>query len=1023
MPQKIKIFLNRWYLLVLIALGLTPLVWFFNKPGILINGVDTNFPLNPEVWIGRRFFVWTNTVNAGGDFSSSTSGLFFHLIQYLPFKAGLSLQNTEIFSLVFWFLMIVSGSYYLARIIFPKKTQIQLLFTVLYSYNTYLFNTWENVKVSNLSLVVALPFAIGILARLRKGELNRLKAALYSVFVGVLLSGSGINPSYFLCLILALFLFFVSEIVIDRNIKSFFTSLKNLSVIILVMTTVNLSWILPLGNFILGNVSATGSIDNLGLTNWLDSLSENTSLLNVLRLQGAWDWYAVDSVSHLPVYIPYALNYFYNPIFILFSFLLPGLAFASYIIISRKNLNWYIAFGLMMIIGVFLGAGTHLPTGSMYRFLVGHIAFFSVFRSPWYIFTPLVTIAYAGLIGLLFFSLDEIIESRRLKFGSWILSGIVFTIIIGNLFYTYPLVTGKIFRPGRTDGFFIHFPDYVFQAGKWLANKDEGRIINYPDDEIENFNWGYRGIESILGLLSDRELLFVPLNSPNAPIANLIKEYYRNLKLGQLESANNLASKLNIKYIFNKTDQRSLAPELSTVIKTEADKIFGNWEFYKLSESNFLPKISATSKIYLSNTSKDAGALIAAIPKNVASADKQDKVISKIPYIIDTSGEAIMSHSSQKSEFMNFQDSPSLLSQRLTTRDFSRAIYDFEVTRDGYYEPILERYRIEDFGLDPNKTIEAEVDGKTMNLDVTSKSDSYIRFKPVKFEIGRHMIVFKLANKNLISGGSFNDGYIFKKGGYGVGNTKYSIESNGNTKYLSIANYNKADASVVFNINDFDPFGVYYVDFSYKQVYGNNGTVITYQSKGDILLKASTERLPNYPEWNNFGFYFQPILSPSKAEIAFSAPFIADPLGTKIFYSDIKAYKVFTNNMLLTIDNSKNDSSDPQITFKQESPVKYSGSVDNNTKKHIIVFAENYSPKWQLSLFKKDGTKLNTVPQHFSINAYANGWYIDTEEPDYTFKIYYEPQTIFLTGAVLSFVSVILVIAYYLYNRLRNKDA
>lgn len=1008
-------------LVVILFLSLTPVLWFLGKGSVLINGIDTNFPLNPEVWIARRFFVWTNTVNAGQDFSSSTSGLFFHLIQYLPFKMGLGLQSAEIFSLVFWFLMIVIGSFYLARIIFPKKALIQLLFVILYSYNTYLFNTWENIKVSNLALVAALPFAIGVLAQLRKKEISKITASFYSVLIGILFSGSGINPSYFLCLMVALFLFFIAELITDRNIKSFFGSLKNFSVVTFFITSVNLFWILPTGNFILRNISSSGSLDKLGLTNWLDSLSENTSLLNVLRLQGAWDWYAIDSITHLPIYIPYALNYFYNPIFILFSFLLPSLALISYIILNKEKLNWYLAFGLMAIVGIFLGAGTHLPTGTIYRFFIEHVAFFTIFRSPWYIFTPLVTISYAGLIGLLFFSLDEVVKSNKIRFGRLIVLSTILAIAIGNFFYTYPLVTGKIFRPGRADGFFINFPDYVFQTGAWLVYSDDGRIINYPDDEIENFDWGYRGIESILGLLSDKELLFAPLNSPDAPIASLIKEYYRNLKLGQIDASNNLASKLSIKYIFNKKDEKSLSPELPAKIKTNLDQTFGSWEFYKLPQSDFVPKISAPSSIYLSNSYKNADAVLSVTPKNVVLLNQNDKVVNQIPDIVTNSGAMILGVNSQAAEFMGFQKAPSMLSNRLMNRDFSKVTYNFEVVKSGFYRPILEKYKIEDFGIDTSKAIEADVDGRMVNLEFSdTASDSYVQFKPIQLGVGNHSITLKLTNKNLIYGGSFNNGYSFKKGGYGTGNAQYLIEDNGNGKYLSIQNYNKADVQAVFNIDNFDPFGAYYMEFRYKQIYGNNGLATIHQSNGNVLLKANEERIPNYPEWNTFSFYYQPVASFSKAELALAAPFTSDPLGTKILYSDVKTYKVFTNRMVLMTSNA-NDSNDPLVTFIKESPVSYSGNIRSDGKSHVIVFSENYSPQWKLSLFKDDGTKLSN-PQHFSANSYANAWYIDTTEQSYKFKIYYEPQKIFLTGILLSFTSALLVAIYYLYNRLRNKN-
>src|SRR3990170_1919014 len=126
--------------IILVALlSLVPLIWFWGKDGKIINGVDTNFPLDPLVWIGRRFYVWNNIGNGGSDFSSSVAGIFFHLIQTIPFT-----------------------------------------FVVLYAFNIYLFNTWENVKVANLALVGAIPFALSTTILFWENRITYLKTILYS---------------------------------------------------------------------------------------------------------------------------------------------------------------------------------------------------------------------------------------------------------------------------------------------------------------------------------------------------------------------------------------------------------------------------------------------------------------------------------------------------------------------------------------------------------------------------------------------------------------------------------------------------------------------------------------------------------------------------------------------------------------------------------------------------------------------------------------------------------------------------
>jgi hypothetical protein len=124
-----------WFWWVVVALCLTPLIWFWGKGDVLINGLDTNFPLNPLVWFKRRFFVWYDLANGGSDFSSSVSGVFFHLIQVVPYLLGFKLQAVEIFSLVVWFSLVVVSSLFFVKSIGIRNKISQLVFVLIYSFN------------------------------------------------------------------------------------------------------------------------------------------------------------------------------------------------------------------------------------------------------------------------------------------------------------------------------------------------------------------------------------------------------------------------------------------------------------------------------------------------------------------------------------------------------------------------------------------------------------------------------------------------------------------------------------------------------------------------------------------------------------------------------------------------------------------------------------------------------------------------------------------------------------------------
>ena len=196
--------------------------------------------------------------------------------------------------------------------------------------------------MANLSLIAAIPAALAIMVSLNDKRIDKKRAAFISALIGIILSGSGINPSYFSVFFIILIVYFISSIINEFNLKTTIFLAKNFLLVSLVVILINLFWILPTANFIIKNISPSGSIDKLGFTNWVDSLSENTSLLNVMRVQGAWDWYAFDQITNLPLYIPYVLNYFYKFPFIVFSFLIPALAMIALIFRGENKRQLYL---------------------------------------------------------------------------------------------------------------------------------------------------------------------------------------------------------------------------------------------------------------------------------------------------------------------------------------------------------------------------------------------------------------------------------------------------------------------------------------------------------------------------------------------------------------------------------------------------------------------------------------------------------------------------------------------------------
>ena len=1027
--SKMRNFQNKIVYLFLIILSLTPLVWFKDRGNALLNGVDTNFPLNPLIWLERRFFVW-NDANAGSDFSSSTSGIFFHSLQALPYKLGFSLQQVQLISFIFWFLLIVFSAYVLARVIFKNRYLVQLLFVVIYSFNIYLFNTWENVKVANLSLVAGIPLALALFIQLKRNAMSKSMALILSSLIGIVISGSGINPSYFITFLFVLVIFVLSVVLTKFSLSTIKKAIIDSCLVIIPIVLVNLFWLLPTFDFVFRNISPEGSIDKIGFTNWVDSLSKDTSILNVIRLQGAWDWYAIDPVTGLPFYIPYALNYFYRQPFILFSFILPATALLALVARRRNDSSnyLYLFFGLMLVIGTFLCAGTHLPTGDYFRWLSNNLPFFTFFRSPWYIFSPLVVISLAGLTCLFFYYLLETFGGKlKVKIP---LSFLLLILMVGNLIYSYPMITGKIFRPNRSDGFYVEFPPYVLQAQDWLSSlENDSRIIGYPGDEIERFKWGYRGIDSILSLLSDKELLYSSLNAPNAPIALLIQEFYKSLARGEVELTQNLAYKIGAGILFDKRDQESLAPKIQVKDWPYLANL-GNWYFYKLLGNDNVPKLGGVSSIFIGYPYSSEPRMVGLLGRDQLLLNPDDTVFRSIDNLGKFVRVIVRAQNSQTNEFTDFNNSVSKLNNRLLTRDLSIVFFDFNILKESVYQPILDRNKLEDFGLEVTigNSLKLELDGIEKDWKIVRVTDSFVYFDSIELSAGQHKISLALQNKNLIAGGNFEGPFSFDhkfvseirvdEDDFGRNLVVDELSQQAEIKVIenngghSLSVLNKGSLPTIdlfadFKISDFDPQDQYLVEFKYQQIYGSNASVIVFQGNADTLVKSQTERLPNYPQMNNFSFFFEPVKTESEAKVALLAPFINDPLGTRVLYDDLTVYKVFKNQMFFMESASVDPLPVVGAKVEKKSPVLYEAVVSGAAGPHLVYFAENYSPFWEMSVYNTLGQKLDSTPSHFSGNLFANVWYVEEAPEEYNAKFFYKPQLLFWLGLGVSAATLI----------------
>ena len=959
-------------LLVLVLLCLTPILWFIGRGQVLITGLDTNFPLDPIIWFTRRLFVWNSTINAGTDFSSSTSGIFFHLVQVIPHLLKSNLQTTEIVSLIFWFSAIIISSYLFARTIYRENFLGQILFVVSYSFNIYLFNTWENVKVSNLALMASLPLFLGIVYLWKRKTISLNRVIFYSATASIVASGTGINPAYFASLAGAILLFILVSSVFDRkDLKSFLAgSLTCLAVLFLV----NLFWILPL-TYQLFISKRINDLNDIGLTNWLDSLSQNTSLLNVFRLQGAWDWYATDDVG-LPLYIPYAVRYFRSLPFVVFSFAIPFFALVSLAKHKKDERILYVSFAILLILGVFLGAGTHEPTGQIYEFLNSKVPFLSFFRSPWYIFTPYLIISFAGLSLLLFKRLNEESKHKRILYIMTIL------FIAGNFVYNYPLVLGRIFRAGRYDSFYVKFPYYVFESGKWLNQnrKSTGRIVTYPDDQLETFKWGYRGTESIISLFSDAEVIAPSFNYTSRPLGLLLEEFYFDIKRGDYDSAFSTLRFLGVDTIFSKNDSNSLSGQINeqdfSIVSRTFSTRFGEWSFLQLKEANS-GKIHSPKFIYKNFTGPETFSSLAKIlPSDSITIGSGDTEASKITTLMDESSGLI----------------------KVTNKDFTKNIgsnnqeYWVTVPKDGIYNLIIKRKgskkNLDDF----SGTIVSIDSTNEVKIDRDDQNDGFFNLASLNLKSGDYKLAINFpVRENLLN---INDFTLYSP----LPNLRVDELPVDTKKTLVVFDSNAKNGLIKIPVPGFDPFHNYLLTFDSKYFYGNVPVVEMIQSAPTAPVKVTPLYAGSATDWQHQLLPINPIPVDSKLEIFIKAGSNKNN-RSKSFMENFSIKKVYDNELFLKQDGDLHLDT-PDVRFNKISPVEYAVEVSDISGPYFIAFLENYDSGWMLT------SDTLEKPIHFSVNGYANAWYLNSEKTEQKLKIYYQPQQYFVLGAIASGLTI-----------------
>ncbi len=637
-------------ILFILIIGLAPLLWFSYSQVIL--GHDAGLPIDPQNHFQDRLFAWTERYAFGSDQTYALPGFFIHGFEALVSSIGFSLFWEQKITFIFWFLIPGVTMYFLGRYLEKKFSISHLAFpaTVLYMYNHFLLQGWFVAERTKFSLYAALPLLLLILFKWQEKNIGTLKSSIYISLLFFILNGMASLPLFggiFVCLIVYVIFYFLENL----TIKGLLDLLQLIIFTGIISVLLQSYWLISYADYLLGSYSQSvvffGGFD--GVISWVKYISENTSLINLLRLQGIPEWY------QNPLH-PYAKDYLNNVFFIGVSMVFPILAFLPLVLFKAKKIKKYVLFFsfLALFSMIFIG-GSHPPFGGLYLLFIKIIPGFLAFRTPFYKFSPALWISYSILIGLSISYFTVFLKKRSVNVSY--LFYFLFAVCV--IFYSYPFLTGSFFdymknvRTMRTN-----LPHYVLDFSKWTQSPENSnkRILMLPapnpDSKIEAYTWGYWSLAPLSTLYSNASIIndsHYFSDNEKMILQDMFEAIRKNdpswTKFIKILGIDSVVVRKD--FAWNLPDSPTQSPDAYIQAlhksKIKKTKSFGEWDLYTISETSG-EKINSSSKVhYFDGSGKDIGKLIevpgfdVSIPIYASSdpSDNQDKVFNaSADYII-----------------------------------------------------------------------------------------------------------------------------------------------------------------------------------------------------------------------------------------------------------------------------------------------------------------------------------------------------------------------------------------------------
>lgn len=590
-------------ILLLLLIGLIPLLWFGS--GELVMGHDSGWTLVPEERFFDRFSAWTG-FEFGSDQSLFIGSVTIYVLPALLSSLNFSIYQVQQLTYVYWFFAI-AVSMYVCIITILKTSNNRLIAlgaALFYSVNHYTLQAWTVAELSKFSAMIFFPITLALLWSVFEKKLALRYAVVLFAFVSVIFNGGGGSgiPLY-AGMFLSLGILFLYELLILKcSIKLL---IKTYLLFILSFTLINAYWILPMVSVIQSQYSPFASSGGPeGAVAWTNVISGNTSIINLLRLQGFSSWY--DSPDHAFAYV-----YLNNPLFIFSSYVFGVLAILSIIFTKQKQEKKIIPFiFLVFVFSLVFAGGTHSPFGFIYEFLMKHVFGFAIFRTAFYKFGYALWFAVAILASYSIIKISERIHKKLSLFAFIIFCS--FVLLYHNQYFTgvFFNILGDFKTKIQLSNDLVDSKTYVKRL------PDDIRIMLLPppspiNGQTDIYVNGYFSRTPLPFQISQKSIVSNRESNTTAQ-ENLTESFYSHMRNKDYSRAKNILSELGVTHLLLRNDvllnhktYRVEDPALyeqriREVEWISLEKDFGDWEIYSVSDAGDLFSVVSPNINYIS---------------------------------------------------------------------------------------------------------------------------------------------------------------------------------------------------------------------------------------------------------------------------------------------------------------------------------------------------------------------------------------------------------------------------------------